>query len=169
MRRWIKRIGMACLIPVVLVIFLSILLYIPAFQNFAVQTASRYAGEATGMEIHAGRIRLAFPLRLTVNDVQVIASADTLLALDRLRVAIRLWPLLRQEVQVDAIDLQGVRLHTGEYIEGMSLEGTLGHFHAQADRIDLAKETARLNELRLSDTSLTLWLTDTTTQAEADS
>ena len=169
MRRWIKRIGMACLIPVVLVIFLSILLYIPAFQNFAVQTATRYAGETTGMEIHAGRIRLAFPLRLTVSDVQVIASADTLLVLDRLRVDIRLWPLLRQEVQVDAIDLQGVRLHTGEYIEGMSLEGTLGHFHAQADRIDLAKETARLNELRLSDTSLTLWLTDTTTQAEADS
>ena len=32
--------------------------------------------------------------------------------------------------------------------------------------IDLAKETAQLNELRLSDTSLTLWLTDTTTQAE---
>ena len=150
---------MACLIPVVLVIFLSILLYIPAFQNFAVQTATRYAGETTGMEIHAGRIRLAFPLRLTVSDVQVIASADTLLVLDRLRVDIRLWPLLRQEVQVDAIDLQGVRLHTGEYIEGMSLEGTLGHFHAQADRIDLAKETARLNELRLSDTSLTLWLT----------
>ena len=107
MRRWIKRIGMACLIPVELVIFLSILLYIPAFQNFAVQTATRYAGETTGMEIHAGRIRLAFPLRLTVSDVQVIASADTLLALDRLRVAIRLWPLLRQEVQVDAIDLQG--------------------------------------------------------------
>lgn len=43
MRRWMKRIGIICLIPMVLVILISILLYIPPFQNFAVRLATEYA------------------------------------------------------------------------------------------------------------------------------
>ncbi len=168
MMRWIKRIGMVCLIPVVLVFFISILLYIPAFQYFVVQTATRYASESTGMEIHAGRIRLAFPLRLTVHDVQVITTIDTLLVLDRLQVNVGLLPLLKQEIQLEAIDLQGVKVNTGELLDGIMLKGELGQFHAKADRINWASEIARLNELRLSDTALTLQLTDTTIQEKAD-
>ena len=50
MRRWMKRIGIICLIPMVLVILISILLYIPPFQNFAVRLATEYASETTGMD-----------------------------------------------------------------------------------------------------------------------
>ena len=50
MRRWMKRIGIICLIPVVLVILISILLYIPPLQNFAVRLATEYASETTRYE-----------------------------------------------------------------------------------------------------------------------
>ena len=62
MRVWIKRIGVICLIPIALVLLLSILLYIPPFQNFAVRKATEYAGKATGMQIGIEQIRLSFPL-----------------------------------------------------------------------------------------------------------
>ena len=57
MRRWMKRIGIICLIPVVLVILISILLYIPPFQNFAVRLATEYASETTGMNIRRSEER----------------------------------------------------------------------------------------------------------------
>ena len=66
MRVWIKRIGVICLIPIALVLLLSILLYIPPFQNFAVRKATEYAGKVTGMQIGIEQIRLSFPLDLTV-------------------------------------------------------------------------------------------------------
>ena len=78
-----ERIGIICLIPMVLVILISILLYIPPFQNFAVRLATEYASETTGMNIRIGQIRLSFPLNLTIRDVKVITPPDTLLSLDQ--------------------------------------------------------------------------------------
>ena len=154
MRRWMKRIGIVCLIPVVLVILISILLYIPPFQNFAVRLATKYASEATGMDIGIGQIRLSFPLNLTVRDMKVITPPDTLLSLESFQVNIRPLPLLKKEVLVDAIDLRGVKANTGNLIEGMEIKGTLGKLYAKADRIDLGKEIARLNKIDLSDTAI---------------
>ena len=160
MRRWMKRIGIICLIPVVLVILISILLYIPPLQNFAVRLATEYASETTGMNIGIGQIRLSFPLNLTVRDVKVITPPDTLLSLESFQVNIRPLPLLKKEVLVDAIDLRGVKANTGNLIEGMEIKGTLGKLYAKADRIDLGKEIARLNKIDLSDTAITLLMND---------
>ena len=169
MRRWMKRIGIVCLIPVVLVILISVLLYIPPFQNFAVRLATKYAGEATGMDIGIGQIRLSFPLNLTVRDVQVVAPPDTLLLLESFQVNIRPMPLFKKEVLVDAIDLRGVKVNSGKLIEGMEIKGVLGKLYAKADRIDLGKETARLNKIDLSDTAITLMMNDTTTKEDTAS
>lgn len=169
MRRWMKRIGIICLIPVVLVILISILLYIPPFQNFAVRLATEYASETTGMNIRIGQIRLSFPLNLTIRDVKVITPPDTLLSLESFQVNIRPLPLLKKEVLVDAIDLRGVKANTGNLIEGMEIKGTLGKLYAKADRIDLGKEIARLNKIDLSDTAITLLMNDTTTNKDTTS
>ena len=169
MKRWMKRIGIICLIPVVLVILISILLYIPPFQNFAVRLATEYASETTGMNIRIGQIRLSFPLNLTVRDVKVITPPDTLLSLESFQANIRPLPLLKKEVLVDAIDLRGMKANTGNLIEGMEIKGTLGKLYAKADRIDLGKEIARLNKIDLSDTAITLLINDTTTNKDTTS
>lgn len=170
MRIWIKRIGIVCLIPVVLVLLVSVLLYIPPVQNFAVKKAAYYAGKATGMQIGIERIRLSFPLNLTVRGVEVMTSpADTLLTLKSLTVNVRALPLLKQEVLVDAIELEGVTVNTGTFIEGMEIKGVLGRLYAKADRINLAKEKVTLNTIDLSDTAITLLLNDTTAKADTAS
>lgn len=169
MRIWLRRIGVVCLIPVALVLLLSVLLYIPPFQNFIVKQATRYASDATGMQIGIERIRLSFPLELDVRGVQVVrlsavnAPADTLLTLQSLKVSIHLLPLLQQQVLVDAVDLRGVKVNTGTLIEGMEIKGMLGKLYAKADRIDLVNQQAVLNALELSDTAVTLLMNDTTT------
>lgn len=170
MRIWLKRIGIVCLIPVVLVLLVSVLLYIPPVQNFAVKKAAYYAGKATGMQIGIERIRLSFPLNLTVRGVEVLTTpADTLLTLKSLTVNVRALPLLKKEVLVDAIDLEGVKVNTGTFIEGMEIKGVLGRLYAKADRINLSKEKMTFNTIDLSDTAITLLLNDTTTKADTTS
>lgn len=169
MRRWIKWIGIVCLIPVVLVILVSILLYIPAFQDFAVRTATKYASEATGMQIGIGQIRLSFPLNLKIREVKVIAPPDTLLMLESFQVNIRPMPLLQKEVLVDAIDLGGVKVNTGKLIDGIEIKGVLGKLYAKADRVDLVKQSVRLTKIDLSDTAITLLMNDTTPKADTTS
>ncbi len=170
MRIWLKRIGIVCLIPVVLVLLVSVLLYIPPVQNFAVKKAAYYAGKATGMQIGIERIRLSFPLNLTVRGVEVLTTpADTLLTLKSLTVNVRALPLLKKEVLVDAIDLEGVKVNTGTFIEGMEIKGVLGRLYAKADRINLSKEKVTFNTIDLSDTAITLLLNDTTTKVDTTS
>lgn len=166
MRIWIKRIGIVCLIPVVLVLLISVLLYIPPIQDFAVRQATSYASKATGMQIGINRIRLSFPLNLTVQGLQVISAPDTLLTLSRLVVNVRPLPLLKKELLVDGIDLQGVKVNTGTLIEGMEIKGVVEKLYVHADRVDLNTEKAVLNTIDLSDAAITLLLNDTTPKAD---
>lgn len=169
MRRWIKWTGIVCLIPVVLVLLVSILLYIPPFQNFAVRKAAGYASKATGMQIGIEQIRLSFPLNLKVRGVEVVRQPDTLLTLQSLSVNIRPLPLLRKQVLVEAIDLEKVKVNTGTLIDGIEVKGVLGKLYVHADRIDLGNETARFNTIDLSETAITLLINDSTPKNDTTS
>lgn len=161
MRRWFKRFLWLCLLPIVVTGIVSVLLYIPPVQDFAVQMASRYAGEAMGMKIGIEQIRLKFPIDLSVRGVEIISDSvprDTILSLRQLTVSIRPRPLLNKEVLIDAVELEGVRANTGSLIEGIEIKGALGRLYLHADRISLDNERAVFNEIRLSDTALTLFL-----------
>ena len=88
------------LLPIAAVMLLSILLYIPFVQDFAVRQATAYVSEATGMRISIGQIRLSFPLDLKIRDVQAIHQTDTLLRLERLALRIQARPLFHKQVLI---------------------------------------------------------------------
>lgn len=167
MNVWVKRIGWILAVPFLLVLLLSVMLYVPAVQDLAVRQATRYASQATGMQIHIERIRLSFPLRLNVHGVEVVqAEADTLLSLGDLDVHVRPWPLFSQEVLVEAIQLSDMQVDTRELLDGLTIKGHIHELYAHADRISLASERATLNQFSLSDAAVTLLLTDTTSQPD---
>jgi len=90
----------------ILVLLVPVLLYIPFVQDFAVGLATRKVSEATGMQIGVGKLRLGFPLKLSVEDVEVIqADRDTMLTASRASVRVALMPLLRKEIEVRDIEL----------------------------------------------------------------
>ena len=144
--------------------------YIPPVQNFAVKQAAYYAGKATGMQIGIERIRLSFPLNLTVRGVEVLtAPTDTLLTLKSLSVNVHALPLLKKRSAGRRHQSGRVKVNTGTFIEGMEIKGVLGRLYAKADRINLSKEQVTLNTIDLSDTAITLLLNDTTTKADTTS
>ena len=59
--------GVAILLtPVLLIVLLAVMLYIPPIQNWAVKQVVSYASEQTGMDISVKRVNLVFPLNLGV-------------------------------------------------------------------------------------------------------
>lgn len=163
MRVWLKRIGIVCLVPVIFVLLVSILLYMPPVQNFAVRKAMDYVAESTGFNIGFERLRLSFPLNLSVRNVLVAESErDTLAYLDKLTVEVGLRSLLNGNIQVKGVRLESLDLNTGGLLSGMIIKGNIGHVYLNADSVNLAEERALLNHIALSDANVNLFMCDTT-------
>lgn len=162
MKRLFKWVGIVLLTPIALFIIICILLYIPPVQNFLVDKATRYASEATDMQIHIGRLSLSFPLDLVVHETQVIDRQDTILDVNKLTVKIQLMPLFKKQVELDGFELKNASVNTAQLMEGMLLKGKLGDCFIESHGVDLTPETAIVNTIRLKDADLSLCLADTT-------
>ncbi len=161
MNRWVKMIGIVCLVPIVLVLTVSLLLYVPAIQNFAVKKATNYASEATSMLISIDRVRLSFPLNLSVRGVEVCtASSDTLLSVQDISVSVQPLPLLKKEISIHGVSLKNASLNTRDLVDGMILKGEIGYLFVKAEHINLNTETAVLDLIEFSKSDLSLALTE---------
>lgn len=152
------------LFPFALFLLVCILLYIAPIQNFVKDKVTSSLSESTGMDINVERIRLAFPIDLVIDKALATdkSSNDTLFYLKRLKLDVKLMPLLRSRVEVDGIDIDEVKVDTRDMLEGLAIKGELSGLKLMAHGIDLSKETVMLNSLKLSDADIHLCLADTT-------
>ena len=86
-------------------VLLAAALYVPPVQRWAVQTAARYASEATGMQISIGRLGISFPLDLDLNRLVVIDKCDTLVAVDQAIADLDFEHVFHWRIGVEALDL----------------------------------------------------------------
>lgn len=168
-RKWLKGIGIALSIPVLLFLLLIILLYIPPIQNLLRREVISIASESTGMHIQVQRIDLRFPLNLLVKGVEAVQEADTLLTLDKLNVSVQLFPLFKGKVELNDLTLERVMLNSASLIEGMSVQGKAELLSLKSHGIDFSNEAALINHIHLKDAHFLLCLNDTTTIAPNDS
>ena len=161
MKKYIKWGGIVLLIPISLFILLSILLYLPPVQNFVVNKITQVASESIDMDIRIDRVSLSFPLDLVVHETTVVNKEDTLLDVNRLKVEIQLWPLLKQQVEVDGLVLEKAHVNTGNLIEGMSFKGNIDRFYVESHGVNLKPELAIINTFKLEDSHLDITLADT--------
>ena len=60
MKKVLKWLAVAILLPVLLVLLAAVLLYLPPVQNWAVRQVARVASEKTGMDISVDHVQLEF-------------------------------------------------------------------------------------------------------------
>lgn len=166
MRKVFKWVGIVLLSPVVLFILLALLLYIPPLQNYVVKKVTVYASRQTGMYIHIDRVKLAFPLDLAVDGVEVVSQQDTILLVDRIQVDVQLLPLLQKKVEINGISLENAKVNTSDLISTMRLNGSLDEFYLSSHGIELTSEMAVLNEARLKNANLHICLKDTVVEKD---
>ena len=156
-RRLFKYTAIAVCAPVALFFILSLLLYFPPFQNWAVTKAAAVASEKTGMKISVGHVRLAFPLDLSLEDVRAFepndsikGKTDTVALVSRAVADVQLWPLFHKQVMVDELSLRDMQVNTTHFISDVRISGKVGELKVRAHGIDLSKEHVRVNHALLN-------------------
>lgn len=170
-KKALKWLGITVATPIALFLLLAILLYIPPVQNFAVHQVANYLSGNLGMDVRIDKVRLAFPLDLTVHHMTAIEKGDTLLNADRLRLNVKLMPLFEGRADVDGFELYGLVIDTKSYISDTRIKGHAGQLTAAAHGVDWEKELVNLDHARLHDADIYVTLSDTakkdTTESKA--
>ena len=161
MKKKLKWIGIGLLCPIVLVLLLAALLYVPPIQNWVVQRVVAYASESTGMEITVEHVDLSFPLDLGVDGVRIIQDGDTLADIRRAIVDVQLWPLLKDKIVIDALELDDTKVNTVDFIGDMRLQGTIGKLRFRSPGIYPATMEMSLEQPSLNDADLKVMMSDT--------
>lgn len=168
MKKIFKWIGIVILVPILLFVTLAILIYIPPVQNWIVKQVTSYASEKTGMEISVEHVSLAFPLDLSIEGFKAIKQndsipqvKDTVANVRRLIADVRMLPLFRQQVEIDALEFNGLQINTTDFIHEARIKGNVGLLSVQSHGIDIGKEKLRIDDAKLKDANVTVELSDT--------
>ncbi len=186
-----KWMGMALLTPILLFLILSLLLYCPPVQNWAVDQVARIASEKLGMTVSVGHVSLEWPLNLGIDDFLVVAPhhplsttpsdssavpspaattqqhssalhpLDTLADIGHLSVDVRLRPLFRQRVVINQLSMERAKVNTNGFISDVCVKGRVGELWLRSKGIGLDSSMAEVNGARLVDAHLDIALSDT--------
>ena len=162
MKRFLKWLGVVVAVPIVLVLLLFVLVYLPPVQDYAVRKMVAYASEQTGMQISVDRLRLTPLLDLDVRGVSMADSVgDTLVAARRVVVDLDLCQLLNKRVRVEALQLEDVQLDTKDLVTTTLVRGRLRQLRLNDD-IDLTTQHVAVADLSAQGADVEVALMDTT-------
>ena len=154
--------------PFILFAIVTLLLYLPPVQRWAVGIATHYASEATGMQISIDDVHLRFPLDLTLGGVKAIKQndslpqvRDTIIDARRAICEVQLRPLFDKQVEVNILQLDSVCLNTNGFISDCRVKGRVGQLMVVSHGINLRGDSLNINKAYLSDADLDICLSDT--------
>lgn len=154
--------------PFVLFILLAVIIYLPPVQTWLVNQVTEYASEETGMNISVKRVSLAFPLDLNVeqflmtqpND-SIKGLTDTIADVKSLIVDVKLLPLLKKQVEIDAFKFNDLKVNTANLIHEARIKGYIRKMETCSHGIDLNAETVKIDNALLKDAKVSVELSDT--------
>ena len=156
--------------PVLLFVVLTVLLYLPPVQNWAVDKVTAIASEKTGMDISVDRIDLSFPLDLSIDHFLVNKSQkptadgqqlnDTIADVERMVVDVQLLPLFSSKVVINELEVTNTSLNTLDMVAAAQVKGRFSRLFMASKGIDLDKGTVELNGSRLEDAFFDIQMAD---------
>lgn len=164
--RTARAIILLLLSPIIILWVLFVLLYIPSVQKFAVEKICEIVDEKSDYNISIGDVSLSFPLTLTINDFILSNSGDTLLDGKQIGINIRAASLLRGKIEVNYISIDQTEVHTHNLIDGITIEGNVGHIRTTIRSIDPLKEVADIRLLHIADTHANITITEKSEESE---
>ena len=148
------------LTPILLMLLLCVLIYLPPVQKYAVDKTAEILSEEMDMDVTVGGVYLRFPLDLTISDMRALQDGDTIVDVRRLDISVKARPLLDSKVEVDGIRLSDAKLNTKELIEAVSIRGTLKELSLDSHSTDLKQELAVVNKALVCGADLVVLLAD---------
>ena len=160
MKKALKYIAVTLVSLLALLLVLPLCIYIPAVQRWGKTEICRYVNRSTEMQLAIGDLSLRFPFKLHIDDILLLtAPADTLLQSESIEVGIAPLGLLKRQVQVNEIALQGVRFRFASADSTLTLSAWVKEFATQRARIDLKSSLIDLPSSQLQGGDITLDIT----------
>lgn len=105
-----KILAWLILIPILLLILVAILIYVPPVQNLLRNEAIGFLQKKTGTRVELAHIHLKFPIGLTLEGFHMDdLHGDTLVHVGALRTTVSPTSLFRQRIVIGSIELEGGR------------------------------------------------------------
>ena len=176
MKKYVKWGSVILFSPMLLILLLAVMLYLPPVQNWAVKQVASYASESTGLDISVQHVELVFPLKLGVEGVKVLQPVDslkdsrdlslrhrkdTVADIQKTVVDVQLMPLFKSQVMIDQLDFTKLKVNTTNFIHEARIKGDVGKLTLKAHGIDLGKEYVNVNNALIADARLSVELSDT--------
>lgn len=157
--------------PLIIIISATIALYLPPVQNWAVGIASKSASEAMGMEVSVARVRMAFPLNLSVEGIKAMKQdsiypqkKDTVAYVERAVVDVQLLPLVNSRLHANQIEIIGTTVNTLDIIPQARIKGRIGRLAldggAPVAAVNISDNGIDLKRAILDNAHLDIQLTD---------
>ena len=146
--------------PVLLFVVLTVLLYLPPVQNWALDKVTAIASEKTGMDISVDRIDLSFPLDLSIDHFCVLQKSDTIADVERMVVDVQLLPLFSSKVVINELEVTNTSLNTLDMVAAAQVKGRFSRLFMASKGIDLDKGTVELNGSRMEDAFFDIQMAD---------
>lgn len=176
--KWLKWVLGITFTPLLLILLLIVLLYLPPVQNWMRGGAETLLSNALEMQVSIRRVDLRFPLNLVVGGMRAIHTVktpqgtvvgDTVFDLDRLNLQVQALPLLKGKIEVDDITFEKGRVNTSNLVDGIRVKGYVDRLELESHGIDLHTEAARINKVDLSQSQLYISLADTVQDTDTTS
>ncbi len=171
--RILRFFAILLLTPILLIGLAIVLLYIPAVQNYVIKETCRIIDEKSDYRLTVGSFRLALPFKISINDFNLSSDEENIVNGEQLEIDIRIAPLFKGEIEVNYVSIDNTLLHTGEMIEGVSIDGEIGHFRTTARSINIDEKIADVSHLHMSDSYVKIAITESdekedTTESKTD-
>ena len=160
-KRWAKRLTILIASPLLLFFLLFILLYIPPVQNYVAHRVCEAMSDSTGLSFSIDRVRLSFPLDLSVRGVRADQRGDSVLRADELVLSLEFWPLLGGQANVDGLRLHDAGLNTRDLVSNTQVVGHVGELKADLHGVNWRDNLVGVDAASLADADLTVLLCDT--------
>lgn len=149
LRKIVKYTLRGLLVVALLLILLPALLYVPAVQDLVRRKVAARVSRSLGMELTVGRLRVVFPLRLSLEDARLVDGADTVADLRRLKLDVAPWPLLRREVDLRGFEIDTLTARYRDTASGMELRVSLRRLAIEGARAALRTRSVSADSLSL--------------------
>lgn len=152
MKKTLKVLLAVVITPIALFLILTLLLYCPPVQKWAVEKAAQVASEKTGMRITVEQLRLSFPLDLRLQGLKALqpndslpGKTDTIADVRSLTTHVQMLPLLSGRVEVDWLTFKGLWMNTDQLIGDLRIKADLERLHLVSHGVSLGEERAKVN------------------------
>ena len=156
-----RVIRVAIVVLLLLIIGLPLSLYIPPVQDVVCRAVVSYLNKSSeDLEYKVGKVRIGFPLKLKVKDVDVLKRKDgtTLVHVGELSTGLDDIPISQPFFVLGKVHVEDVVIGMDSLTESFGMSGTLKSLDAERLELDLANNQIRLKEGALDSPDVRLYL-----------